>query len=77
MKFIRREKAAFIIILLFITSLLSMNSCKKNNDCFDKDLYLLHKSDNCPQDCPGVTGCDNAEYCNECEANKRGIHIKK
>lgn len=77
MNFIIKEKAAFATIFLFMVALLSINSCKKNNDCFDKDLYELHKNDNCPQDCPGVTGCDNAEYCNECEANKKGIAIKR
>ncbi len=26
----------------------------------------------CERDCPGVCGCDGADYCNECEANRAG-----
>lgn len=64
-----------LFFLIFIGFLAIGLSCSKENDCFDKDLYENHKNDVCPNNCPGVTGCDGATYCNECEANKNGIRI--
>ena len=29
----------------------------------------------CPGDCPGVCGCDGADYCNECGANAAGVNV--
>lgn len=63
-------------ILTISVSLLTTTSCKKHSDCYDSKLYRQHKNDICTMDCPGVTGCDGQTYCNECEANKKGIRIK-
>ena len=48
-------------------------SCKKTHKCFDQELYNQFKNSNCPQDCPGVKGCDGKTYCNSCIANGHGI----
>lgn len=29
----------------------------------------------CPTDCPGVCGCDNKFYCNQCDAAQAGVNI--
>jgi len=51
-------------------------ACKKEKSCYDKKLYEQHKNDNCPMNCPGVTGCDGKTYCNECIANTQGIRVQ-
>lgn len=67
-----KQLSILIIILLFLSS------CEKDeHSCYDEELYLEHTDDGCWTDCPGVTGCDGKFYCNECEANKRGIRIIK
>ena len=67
-----------IILGLFVITILgfTINACKKDNDCFDQQLFNQHKNDICPQDCPGVVGCDGKTYCNECIANSKGIIVK-
>lgn len=50
--------------------------CKKESSCYDEQLFQNSKNKACTADCPGVTGCDEKTYCNECEANKRGIRVK-
>jgi len=29
----------------------------------------------CPEDCPGVCGCDGSDYCNGCLARSRGVDV--
>jgi len=66
----------FLLILLF--------SCDKENNekiypgkdpCFDSQLYEQHKNDICPDNCPGVVGCDGKTYCNACYALREGIRV--
>lgn len=57
---------------LTATLLFSCNKEDEHHPCWDKD--LVHQGV-CTQDCPGVCGCDGNEYCNECEANRRGISV--
>lgn len=58
-------------------------SCEKEkdyvgvNDCFDEQLYEQHKGDFCPENCPGVIGCDGKIYCNSCYALRQGIRVKQ
>lgn len=50
-------------------------SCKRKN-CYDPKLQEEFKTAICVQDCPGVIGCDDKTYCNECIANSQGIRVK-
>lgn len=63
-------KYPFMIILLIIVSSFS---------CQEADCYSQAVKDNaseyCPDDCPGVCGCDEVTYCNTCTANREGITI--
>lgn len=62
--------------LLVLITCLSV-SCKKDKPtCYDPSLERKAKGSPCLADCPGVTGCDGKFYCNECEANIKGIKIK-
>ena len=66
---------AYSVVILVIISV----SCEKTdsvNACYDSKLYELHKNDLCPTECDSIKGCDGVIYCNECEANKRGMKIK-
>ena len=65
--------SSLVILLLFVCLL---TSCSRLSTCFDKELYKSMKGKGCQDDCPGVTGCNGKMYCNECEANKKGIRIK-
>jgi len=63
-------------VLLF-TLLLTMTwiACdNKQTNCYDAEMEQNH-SGICPQDCPGVCGCDGKTYCNECIANSAGISV--
>ncbi|MDT8411556.1 MAG: hypothetical protein RQ875_03765 [Vicingaceae bacterium] len=64
--------------ILLITSIafFTTTSCRKDNNCYEDKLYEQHKNDICTMDCPGVIGCDGKTYCNECEANRKGISVK-
>ena len=66
-----------LFVLLFLTGIL-FGSCKKDKgippECFDPS--LVHDGA-CTMDCPGVEGCDGKFYCNECEAARHGIKVKK
>lgn len=67
------------IILVFIglISFFLLTACKKNkSSCYDRALEKKANKSACLTDCPGVTGCDGKFYCNECEANIKGIKIK-
>jgi len=69
----------YIVIVFCLLTILSLIilSCEKGNDsCYDEQLYQQQKNDNCPNNCPGVIGCDGKTYCNECEAMKHGIKLK-
>lgn len=64
----------FLFFLLF--------SCNKVTDdekdvCFDSQLYEQHKNDICPDNCPGVIGCDGKTYCNSCYALREGIIVNQ
>lgn len=63
-----------VFLLILLTSLAT--SCNKNKNCYDEALYQKHKNDFCTMDCPGVVGCDNETYCNECIARTKGIRLK-
>ena len=63
-------------VLTMTAFLFLLSSCKKEKSCYDEQLYQQYKNKGCTTDCPGVTGCDGKTYCNECEANSRGIRIK-
>ena len=69
-----------LVLLLFAALGLTvalLTTCNKDrHDCFDRQLYQQHKNDACTADCPGVTGCDDKFYCNECDANRQGIRVK-
>ena len=65
------------ILLIAPVIFLTTTSCKKNNDCYDRRLYEQYKNSTCTMDCPGVIGCDGKTYCNECDANRKGIRVKK
>ncbi len=64
-----------LVIVIGMMIAVTANSCSKG-DCYDRELYELHRNDFCTTDCPGVTGCDGKTYCNECEANRNGIHVQ-
>jgi hypothetical protein len=63
------------LISIIVLCCCSFISCKKTNSdsCYDHKLYLQAKDQFCPQDCPGVKGCDGKGYCNACEAARYGI----
>ena len=66
-----------LIGLLVLALILTNLSCKKDPaKCFDQELFNKSKDKPCPTDCPGVVGCDDRTYCNECEASKNGIRVK-
>jgi hypothetical protein len=62
-------------VLLFITLLLTIFSCKKESGCYDAQLEQQFRNSFCTEDCPGVIGCDGKTYCNECDANRHGIRV--
>jgi hypothetical protein len=61
--------------LMMLALALCMASCKKElpGSCYDKAYHDQHKNDICTMDCPGVTGCDGKNYCNECIMRTNGI----
>ena len=69
----------FTWLFVFGLLLLASAACDERDspNCFDEELYLQHYQDTCNGTCPGICGCDNETYCNECEANKRGIEMKE
>lgn len=71
------KKQLFTIGVLFFSFsfLLSISGCDKG--CYNPSLEAEFKDKLCTADCPKVIGCDGKEYCNECEANKRGVAVDK
>jgi len=61
------------ILFSFFSLILLLASCDK--DCYNPSLEAEFKDKMCTMDCPKVIGCDGIEYCNECEANKRGVAV--
>jgi hypothetical protein len=65
-----------VLVILFA----SFSSCKKttepNTGCVDNALKEQYKNAFCTQDCPGIIGCDDKVYCNECEAARVGVRKK-
>jgi hypothetical protein len=59
---------------ILILSFSFLGAC--SSDCYDAQMEAAH-SGICPQDCPGVCGCDGKTYCNECIANSQGIKVDK
>lgn len=60
--------------------LLLLSACSKQQNptkCYDEELAKAAKSWSCNTSCPGVEGCDGKYYCSDCEAARKGIHIKK
>ncbi len=69
---LRKTRLFLVPVYLLVT----MVSCYKDEpDCFDRKLYNKHKNDYCTLDCYSALGCDGTIYCNECEANSKGIRI--
>ncbi len=65
-------------IVLIFTLLLALTwiACDdKTTNCYDAEMEQNHPGI-CPQDCPGVCGCDGETYCNECIANSSGIAVE-
>jgi len=73
------KKNSYLLCLLALFATLIAASCKTTTTtgCFDKQLLEKHKNDACPENCPGVKGCDGKTYCNECMANQQGIRVVK
>ena len=67
-------KKILTVIIIFIFVLISCNKGKP--ECYSRSLEKQYKNKLCATDCPGITGCDDKFYCNECDANKQGIKIK-
>jgi hypothetical protein len=64
--------SAFVSIL---SAMALLTGC--NDDCYNPNLEKEWQTKVCPVDsCPGVIGCDEKTYCNECEANKSGVAVK-
>ena len=78
MKTFRSYSFGIVTVLFFI--LFSCEKDKVENEgkpgCFNQQLYEQHKNDFCPDNCPGVTGCDGKIYCNACYASREGITVK-
>ncbi|OJV55576.1 MAG: hypothetical protein BGO31_19670 [Bacteroidetes bacterium 43-16] len=69
--------AAFLLSITLLAIMLT--ACKKDgshSSCFDKKLYEEYKDKACPENCPGVIGCDGKEYCNACIAATQGIRAQ-
>jgi len=49
--------------------------CDLPNGCGGPDAQGVCKKrpQGCPEDCPGVCGCDGKQYCNACGANAAGV----
>lgn len=69
--------AFFILPFSFASCTKDVGCGPVHDNCYDEKLFQTHKNDYCTTDCNGVTGCDGKIYCNECEANRKGISIKK
>jgi hypothetical protein len=64
-----------------------MEECRGSDDCPDDALCRFEpgvcgglgqcevRPTGCPEDCPGVCGCDLAFYCNACDAASAGVSL--
>lgn len=65
-------KLLFKTIVIFIF----LQSCHKDKPkCYSRSLEKKSKNNACQADCFGVIGCDGNFYCNECDANRKGIKV--
>lgn len=64
------------IVYIIAAAALTLGACSKNTSCYSEELFQEYKDKFCTADCPGVIGCDGKKYCNECEANRRGIRVQ-
>lgn len=69
-----RKNAIFSVLPGLLLTLILTTSCMVDS-CYDEEVYQANKDNACPQDCPGVTGCDGKTYCNECVALGQGISV--
>ncbi|MGK4003880.1 serine protease [Sorangium sp. So ce1036] len=42
---------------------------------FDSEGRCTARPGGCPEDCPGVCGCDRKFYCNACAAHQAGVDV--
>ena len=65
----------FLLLLFSCDKEKSEEKYAGKDPCFDSQLYEQHKNDICPDNCPGVIGCDGKTYCNGCYALREGIKV--
>lgn len=75
MKSLPMKKRRIGILLAVAAVPLAFISCQKQKSCYDANLEAYWQNRACTTDCPGVTGCDGKTYCNECDANRAGVHV--